>query len=499
MHKRYQRFADIAIALGLGCFYAWFFLALKMLALCATANLSFAGRFAMLAAVIAAFGFVLLFSKRIFPVNKRFQPPFMPLAFVGMFLIAYNDQIAVAGSPLAVLGAICVGLEYGWLTIIWMELFSLLKAPRYIYQLVSGIFVAAALIAIASLLPFLAFVIVAASMPVISTAALSLSYWFLENMDQNFFTMQRRYKKDKAPPRFSLSAMRSSSGLFRLIMGAAATFSIYGFIFALVSSGFVESALQENIMRSIGFAVAGLLLFVSLLISRKRLVLSHLYWALQPIFIAGLLMLTVQYFFGEVLVAVSFMLMMVLCAIMVCEIGHRFETPVFHLVSFVFGIGAASCCLGTVAGHIYVLYVPESLAEEPYAIWVLIIGLTIFTALSSRHGGFSFQISKNDKKAVGAASVASEAAAAQWDGDFTSCQAAYFEALANRSADLGERHDLTAREVEILTLIAQSFSTEWIAEKLHLSPNTVKVHTHNILEKLEVHRRTDILDIIQNM
>ncbi len=45
---------------------------------------------------------------------------------------------------------------------------------------------------------------------------------------------------------------------------------------------------------------------------------------------------------------------------------------------------------------------------------------------------------------------------------------------------------LTAREVEILTLICTELSTKEIAEKLFLSPRTVETHRKNILQKTGV-------------
>ena len=51
-------------------------------------------------------------------------------------------------------------------------------------------------------------------------------------------------------------------------------------------------------------------------------------------------------------------------------------------------------------------------------------------------------------------------------------------------------HDqLTAREVEIVQLIAQSFTAKEIAETLSISPKTVDAHRNNILKKLGLRDR----------
>ena len=55
-------------------------------------------------------------------------------------------------------------------------------------------------------------------------------------------------------------------------------------------------------------------------------------------------------------------------------------------------------------------------------------------------------------------------------------------------ADL-DRPLLSARESEILKLVAQGITAPRIGRQLHLSPATVKTHLHHIYEKLEVSER----------
>jgi DNA-binding NarL/FixJ family response regulator len=50
--------------------------------------------------------------------------------------------------------------------------------------------------------------------------------------------------------------------------------------------------------------------------------------------------------------------------------------------------------------------------------------------------------------------------------------------------------ELTAREVEILDLIAQGHTNPKIAARLYVSPNTVRNHISHIFAKLQVADRT---------
>jgi len=56
--------------------------------------------------------------------------------------------------------------------------------------------------------------------------------------------------------------------------------------------------------------------------------------------------------------------------------------------------------------------------------------------------------------------------------------------------DYGPRGvSLTNREMQIVELIDQGLSNKEIASRLGIKLSTVKNHVHNILEKLQVHRR----------
>jgi DNA-binding NarL/FixJ family response regulator len=68
-----------------------------------------------------------------------------------------------------------------------------------------------------------------------------------------------------------------------------------------------------------------------------------------------------------------------------------------------------------------------------------------------------------------------------------------FNALVKRAEEKQQfpAPALTAREVEVLRLVAKGMSNREIAEELYISENTVKNHVRNILEKLHLHNRME--------
>jgi DNA-binding CsgD family transcriptional regulator len=54
--------------------------------------------------------------------------------------------------------------------------------------------------------------------------------------------------------------------------------------------------------------------------------------------------------------------------------------------------------------------------------------------------------------------------------------------------------NLSNREIEVLQLMAEGLSNQEIASRLYVSLNTIKTHSSNLFEKMEVRSRTQAID-----
>ena len=61
---------------------------------------------------------------------------------------------------------------------------------------------------------------------------------------------------------------------------------------------------------------------------------------------------------------------------------------------------------------------------------------------------------------------------------------------------LALENGLTPREAEILGLIAMGRSAKYIAEELTISHNTTRTHIKHVYEKLNIHSKQELLDLV---
>lgn len=58
-------------------------------------------------------------------------------------------------------------------------------------------------------------------------------------------------------------------------------------------------------------------------------------------------------------------------------------------------------------------------------------------------------------------------------------------------------YGLTARESEILLLLARGRTAATIAETLVITPSTAKTHLRNIYAKLDVHTQQELINLVE--
>lgn len=70
------------------------------------------------------------------------------------------------------------------------------------------------------------------------------------------------------------------------------------------------------------------------------------------------------------------------------------------------------------------------------------------------------------------------------------------DALMDHCAQLADKHGLTARETEVLRLLAQRKTVGMIERECHIANGTAKAHIRHIYQKLDIHSRKELFDML---
>jgi len=67
-----------------------------------------------------------------------------------------------------------------------------------------------------------------------------------------------------------------------------------------------------------------------------------------------------------------------------------------------------------------------------------------------------------------------------------------------KCANVAKEFNLTQREQDILWYLSKGRSARYIAEELHVGEQTVRTHTNHIYNKLGIHKRQQLIDLVEN-
>lgn len=112
-----------------------------------------------------------------------------------------------------------------------------------------------------------------------------------------------------------------------------------------------------------------------------------------------------------------------------------------------------------------------------------------FEAIAAGAAGYVLK-SQADRDILAASRAVLRGESFIYPAALTSLMRSYLDRLA--SGERPGRGPITARETDVVKLIAEGHSSQQIAALLTISPKTVERHRANILEKLELRDRVDL-------
>ncbi|MBS5451686.1 MAG: helix-turn-helix transcriptional regulator [Coriobacteriia bacterium] len=211
-------------------------------------------------------------------------------------------------------------------------------------------------------------------------------------------------------------------------------------------------------------------------------------------------------FMGSIGARLAFCLLTQVYFSHVCVEGHMTPTRIF-------GLGWICLHLGDLVGvtlNIVILHVAPQLAASSGCILALAL-IMVASVMFTLNGRTSFAQTSSpspaDYHAAAAhgqdCAIAKEDAAAKPGPSKTAPTARHdvpadVDAIDLRCAELAEGHGLTAREREVLVLLAHGRSNPYIRDALTISLDTAGTHVKHVYAKLGVHSRQELIDLVRD-
>lgn len=462
-------------AFGLSFWWAWVWLAFFSPVLFGQVGLANRAYMISVVAVAVSCIAIALLSRTVNAIRSNGFIIVLAICFsIGTFLlIAWVD---VPSSWVFIVGSIFTGAGSGSLIVAWGRYFAKLVPSTSLICIVASFLIAAVLYFAFNGMPSHLSVSILALMPVLSAACI---VWLLR---ANANDKDEAADDDTSLADISQVSSDRSNKLpsWRVMTGIAIFAFSSGFLVSLATfSDAAPFSLVGSIQVLANAAVALVVLIVITLRSFKLELRKSCRIAL-PIIAVGLLLLSVldgtYALFG---LAVAFLGSAIFeLAVWSTFARVSYEQQIDPIM--LFGIGHGVKLIGWALGSLTVTLTAPLLTQSQSGLFVVV--LLVFAAT------FFLQ-----EKTLPSGSM--ETSAANQVPSETDADAA--QDMQDRLAELAAEYALTPRETEVCELLAKGRTIPYIEEQLSISHSTAVTHTRHIYEKLSIHDRQELIDLVE--
>lgn len=469
---------------------------------------------------------------------QRLRAPRLALASavllaLGTLVSATSGLFGSAASAAVVVSGLMTGFGSGMLTLLWGQALAELdtECAELAVPAASAVMLGCSLVL--PYLPPLLGLIAAASLPLASGAFLLLTYRDLAAFAQPAFLEEASGPSAGT----GASSRQAAASSLRAVLDAP-TFRTFARIAALLFLSYFaigsSEALQMNAdapLYAFGIdapsligSACGVLLFIAFLFFAARPTFDTLFRLIAPLIVGALALLPWAdlwaVFVGSTFSSITNTILDVAATLFVVTLAHRWRANALIAV----GITQGSLHLGVVAGNVFGEQAYRGVLDgtiDVFTITLIVIAVfslawLFFPADRPRRGervaGFAehaidaplfvqapLTAAASDEVPLAAqpssGPLSREPQSGSAEPGTSSGTPASLDATC---AALAQDRGLSGRETEILGYLARGRSQPYIREELVLSKNTVATHVKHIYQKLDVHSRQELLDLIEH-
>ncbi|MCI8367509.1 MAG: hypothetical protein HFJ66_07965 [Eggerthellaceae bacterium] len=254
--------------------------------------------------------------------------------------------------------------------------------------------------------------------------------------------------------------------------------ALYSFAYGLRQSQLVEGTGRGSTYATM---IVMAVVFASALFFGNRIRLTKVSMAPMLFMICGFLLIPAQNLLGDVassfLISISYTLMHVFVLVLLCSMARKSGVPAAALVAPLYCMQLLSLTGEGAAEALALSGLSVVVQSTTTAIAVaVIIGINTVLLLSERKWDSHWSV-ELDEESLAEASREEER-------------------LANRCSELTALYGLSAREDEILRLLARRKTMASIAADLYIAEGTMKAHVRHIYEKMAINSRKELYALL---
>lgn len=193
---------------------------------------------------------------------------------------------------------------------------------------------------------------------------------------------------------------------------------------------------------------------------------------LVPVIVLSLLMPPFLSFGLEMIIS-ALLVFIVVCESIVYSVAPSNAKKTFHIGRFDFTFWQRSWgVLGIDFGHAAMVIFFNVFDYQPsfnVVLWIFVANALLCLTMSMIFGRIGYKLPEGDR---------------------------LMDPLKEACGSLRDEYGLTARETEVLELVAAGRSLPYVQEALHIAPSTAATHINHIYQKLGIHTRQELIDLV---
>lgn len=429
------------------------------------------------------------------------------LSVLGTSALPFANMNETAGVAMIVLAAVATGFGSGLFCLFWGKVYGRAGGAVTIGDATAAFVIASLPVPLFIILPFPVQIALVTLLPIGSAVVLSRE---LDRVDAERAKEQQEGASQAAEsPRATEprqgnespvggSAANSSWSLevvnlswTKVLVKLVASSLVFGCVISLMrttSAGTGVGAMNEPLNTVLPYVslIVGVITLLLLLLSRQ-LDLAYTYKPVLILMMVGCIMLP---FTGRAnlpahAVAMGgYICFEIMNWAILSDISFRFNIPPCR----VYGFGRAATSGGVLLGALIGLYLNRNVALTTEILTALAFALIFAMVIT-----YTFTLTERDVAKI----TRQRQRHPVQQTDEGSAREAKRELTIDEKAELlAAEHDITGRSLEVLVLLAKGNSAARIEQELYMSKGTVNTHTRRLYQKLGVHKRQELIDMV---